>query len=241
MRKIVESCLMVSLIILPIQATAAINTSDPLVTLAQFTKEELGEVEKWEVTMKEKQPRADLKKLLDTIKQNDHNVTVEKTKNAVYYKWTNTHPKQFNKASFKIIIPTNHAYDAELIVAISGNSWNDDVEEAYLADIRHINENYFTKNVSVFACLTTKERDILSDMYVEQVLKEKLNLTYITEQTDVIQQGQTNTFYGYTNMLTNQIDLMDKPMNVQLVVHDVSNDGQRQKLTLGTPILINEY
>ncbi|MUV37378.1 hypothetical protein JNUCC1_01184 [Lentibacillus sp. JNUCC-1] len=227
------------ILILFANSAAASTKADPLVDLAQFAQSYIAPVDTWEVTIKEHQSRSNLMTIVENARENGHKVTVTPSKKAVYYSWTNTDQKSGITTAFKVVEPTNDSFASELVAVISGSSWNDNIRQSYNQIRQNAQETYFMQDFVVFTCLTTQERDIINNVYVERKLQDRLDLTYISSQEDFIKDVHKKTTYGYTHLWATKIDMMDKPLNFQMVVRQGPNDGEQA--VLGTPILIHEY
>jgi hypothetical protein len=126
------------------------------------------------------------------------------------------------------------------VVSIKGSFWDGNVAEVYTNLQSNLANKYFTKDVKIFSCMSTKTNAIIENDYVIQSFTEKLNLRQINVQKDNLNSTRNEQIvYGYTSEWGQKITIQDKPVNVQIVTRTLAS-GDVQYM-IGTPILINEY
>lgn len=193
-------------------------------------------IEDWTVTIKEKPSKEQLKQILYLLHHKDE-LKVSKDKNTRNYSVQNKDPQKGIIETYRMIIPKNKQHSPEFIVTIKGNYWNDDYTATYQARIMDVMKNYFTHNADTYTCVTAINDDIMEHVNFLEKLSKKLR--NITIQDDTINSIHKNIMYGYTPKWDKNIKLLGQRLNVQVVSQEVE-DG-KQKIIIGTPILINEY
>lgn len=195
-------------------------------------------IEQWEVTVKEEVNRPKAKKQVRQLK-NRYSVAKQEEEDVVKYSFQDTHNSDDLSEYFKVIIPEDPEYNAEVIAVISGEKWNEAIKKRYVSTINALPEKMFTNQAHEFACLTTHTNGkINSDDFLE-TYKQDLNIEQVSTQTDNVQHSTVKKIiYGYTPLWKQSINIENETLNVQIAV---SGNKRNTKLTIGTPILINEY
>ncbi|WP_042143848.1 YwmB family TATA-box binding protein [Paucisalibacillus sp. EB02] len=197
------------------------------------------EIESWEVTLKENMDSSRLEVILQDF-SSSYSVTKEENENSIIYLVSDTHKKGNINVMYNVIFPKEKQYQAELVVSIKGSSWDENVASIYRNMQSNLTNKYFTKDVKIFSCMSTRTSAIIENDYVVQSFTEKLNLRQINVQRDTINSTRNvEIVYGYTSGWGQKITIQDRPVNVQIVTRNLGN-GDVQYL-IGTPILINEY
>lgn len=213
--------------------------SDELNNLASAVSDSGLTIDEWEVTLKETMDRDQLKKIMDELK-NSHIVTVTESEKSINYLFESTPKREGISESYNVIIPHDDMYHAELIAVVDGTNWNPSMKENYHVIVNSMKEKYFTDSAELFACLTTKNGDILESDSILNDLADRLSLQYMETQIDTINNSMhEKIIYGYTPLWSQKIMIEEIPMNVQIAV--VENENGNHTYTIGTPMLINEY
>lgn len=223
-----------------ISSGAFANQSDELTDIASVVTEHDLSVDSWEVTLKEEMDQADINGVLQKLEaQNSYKVTSTEDENAVKYLFERVHKKGPIFESYNVVIPKKSMYQAEFSAVIEGEDWNDTIASTYIDRMNDIRTKYFTNKSTKFACITTNIDAKIEDAYFFDQLKQSLQLTNIQTQTDNVEESTVKKIvYGYTPLWEQEI-AMEEPMNLQMVVQN--NEPESTRLTIGTPILINEY
>ncbi|MUK89662.1 hypothetical protein GMD78_14935 [Ornithinibacillus sp. L9] len=211
--------------------------SDELIDMATIVLENDVEVDSWQVTIKETMHEEQLKNVMKKL-ENSYLVTRKENENSIKYSFGDVQKTGKINERYSAIIPKNPLHQGELIAVLEGDSWDATTKAAYQEKTKWIQREYFTKNVQIFACLTTSDNAIINSDYFLSKFKEKLNLTHIEKQEDT-ELEQRDIIYGYTSQWSRKMTIVDKPVNIQIVVENLDKDNE--KYTIGTPILINEY
>ncbi|WP_161493813.1 YwmB family TATA-box binding protein [Virgibacillus necropolis] len=212
---------------------------DEMTQLADLTGKADLKVDQWQVTFKENMSKD---RLLDLINkwENSYLDSYSEDENVIKYLFRNVQKNAGIVEIYTIIIPKNTEYKPELISVISGSEWNETIKARYLELQGSIVRKYFSENVTKFSCLTTKSNDTIKGSSFVNLLKDKLQLRHLTTQVDNVEKSMNKKIvYGYTPLWSQTLKILDKPVNVNIVITDTTNG--ETKLTVGTPILINEY
>lgn len=196
-------------------------------------------IESWEVTLKENMDASQLEGILEEL-SNSHTVTKEENENSIIYLVRDAHKAGNINVIYSVIFPKEKQYQAELVVSIKGSLWDENVSSNYRNLQSNLTNKYFTKDVKIFSCMSTRTSAIIENDYVIQSFTEKLNLRQINVQKDTINSTRNiEIVYGYTSAWGQKITIQDRPVNVQIVTRTLAS-GDVQYM-IGTPILINEY
>ncbi|SHG69333.1 YwmB family TATA-box binding protein [Ornithinibacillus halophilus] len=229
----------ISIIIFIVSNTVLFQSSktDDLIDIASALESERVTIDNWEVTLKEKIGRSQLNELMNELKDS-HKVTRDENKNSIQYEVVNN-IGELNTV-IKAIFPKDNQYTSEFVVVLYSEVWNDEVKSSYVKELKNLEQTYFTKDVKKFSCITTTDDAIIkSDKFLSN-LTNYLELRHIEKQTDNIQTSkQTEIIYAYSPLWRQSITIQDKPSNIQIVMEYAQNGSVQ--VTIGTPILINEY
>jgi hypothetical protein len=231
----------ISLIILFLSNTvfAMDDTQFEIIDIANIIVDNNLGIESWEVTMKEYMETSRLEEIIQEL-SNSFSVTKDENENSHIYLVTNAHKQGNINVQYSVIFPKEKQFQAELIVSIKGSSWDKIIASKYKDIHRYLVNNYFTKDVKIFSCMSTSTSAIIENDYVMQSFTEILNLRQINIQKDTINSTRNaKIVYGYTSQWGQKITIQDRPVNVQIVTRNLGS-GDVQYL-IGTPILINEY
>ncbi|ASK62093.1 hypothetical protein CFK37_07915 [Virgibacillus phasianinus] len=210
-----------------------------MIQLANLTASSKLTIDHWQVTLKENIPKARLQDYINEWK-NSYLDTYSEDENVIKYTFRNVHKNENLVESYIVIIPKNSSYQSELIAVVSGQDWNTTTKHKYQELQKSIIRHYFSENATKFACLTTASDDTIKGVYLINSVKEKLQLQQITTQTDNVEKSMhKKIIYGYTPLWTQNFNILDKPVNVNIAITNTTNG--ETKLTIGTPILITEY
>ncbi|GAB4074793.1 hypothetical protein GCM10028778_22960 [Barrientosiimonas marina] len=218
---------------------AAAAQQDEMLDLAAAVTGQSLPVASWQVTIKEDMSRNKARRLLTTLQaKHGYKVTGTEKEKAVNYDIESGQEKQVTER-FHITIPKNARHQAAFSAILQGESWNKEVMEAYRERKDSVRSAYFTDRSTTFACLTADIDDKIKEVYIIRNMKKSLQLENVEVQHDNVENASLKTIvYGYTPQWK-QVMTMDQPTNFQMAIHESTSGGKR--LTIGTPILINEY
>lgn len=215
------------------------STQDEMTKLADITIQSDIEIDQWQVTFKETMEKDRLQSIINKL-ENSYLDSYSENENVIKYTFRNVHKNAGIVESYNIIIPKNSTYKPELISVISGQNWSQTVKDRYLEIQKSTFQQYFTENATKFACLTTVSSGIIKSDGLVDLLKEKLQLEHLTTQIDNVEKSTNKKMiYGYTPLWEQNFNILGKPVNVNIAITNTTNG--ETKLTVGTPILINEY
>lgn len=239
MKKMVMMSLFFILLMNGTSTNAIAQKEDQMADLASLVANNNLTVDSWNVTIKEQMPKDRLLEFVEKWKDS-HFVTTEKGDSAIKYIIGDSRKNRHITESFKVIIPNNKEYQAEMIAVLEGTKWTKAIEKDYQSRLQSIMEQYFTVNAKKFACLTTEIDGMIDSAYVLNKMEQQLQMKYVSTQEDNVENSvRKKMVSGYTPLWEEQITIMDKPVNVHMAVTQPENENA--KLTIGTPILITEY
>lgn len=227
------------ILLLLITPTSSLDQSSELIQLANILLDQSLEVDKWTVTVKE-QMSSDQAIEKIGILEDEYVIKEIEDKKTFKYLFEKKVQSAHISLSFAVTIPKEKQYTAELVATIEGIDLEENTLKSYEKTLHHIQNTLFTASSKVFTCLTSINGDIISSDVFLRNMSKILELKYVSTQTEVIEETLHNeTLYGYTTLWENRFLLNDNPLNVQIVVQ--SDENEKQKVIIGTPILITEY
>lgn len=219
---------------------AASGQTNKMVDLASIVSDAGLEAESWQVTVKEEMDRETLNQYVDQLQAKDSYISSSKEgENSIKYLFEYGQNQEGISEYYQVVIPKNPVHQAEFVAVFKGKSWDGKVEETYRFRMNKVKDTYFSGSSTTFACLTAPIDGTMGSVYFFDKLKESMNLTLTQTQHDTVKKSSMEKIvYGHTPMWNEEI-VMEKPMNVQMVLKD--NESDKASLTIGTPILITEY
>lgn len=223
------------LLVFPITMT---EHSDELLEISQIVSESELQVSEWTVTIKEQMTSQKMHEKISLMTKKYKVDIIEDDQTFKYIIEKGEQTKSVS-SSFAITIPKDNQYKAELIATIKGRDIEAITLKEYESTLSSIKNNFFSSKSKAFTCLTSINDDIIiSDVFLRKVF-EKLELQGIFTHYDEKSGLYDQTVYGHTELWKNEILLEDQPLNLQMVVR--TDENQKQKIIIGTPILITEY
>lgn len=197
------------------------------------------EIDEWQVTIKEKIPLPDAKKIMNKL-DGTESIVKEEDKHRVSYSMINRHMDSHLVETYDIILPQHSTGEAEVIAVLKAEVWNEEVEENYRQWQHLMLSEVFTKDYRSYTCLMTEFNAIITNDHLLNYIMEKLEIQHFQTQNDTNKNSTLESiYYGYTPLWNQKVNGMDKPTNIQMAV--TKNDIGARKFIIGTPILINEY
>lgn len=234
LRIILISCMIFLVTNTTVQAEKANN----LIQLSSFFEEENIYITEWQVLIKEKKNRGEMRSLLKRL-ENSYKVTRTKNENIIKYQIRVVPESDDFSMEYTIVWPNNKVDYPEISLVFHGHEWNQQIKENYLYYFEELFAKNFTKSSMIFSWLKTESSDIIINGLSEK-LTNYFKLQQKMTQQDETSSSVTNQFiYGYTPMIDQKIVIENAPVNMQLAI--TSNGKGMTEMTLGTPILIHEY
>lgn len=195
--------------------------------------------EEWVVTLKEKITQKKAQEYLSTFKEYDIVKYTEYKHVSKYVIRKDDYVENIN-VTYELSLPRDKEFQPEIVVVIRGTNLSKGTLNEYKNILKHIRNQFFTKNYMLFTCLiASKNGKIASDDFSKKV-SEKLDLMYISTQLDIVNGvSYQETVYGYTQKWKNEIFIENKPLNIQIVIQ--GDNDEKQTVIIGTPLLITEY
>ncbi len=135
-----------------------------------------------------------------------------------------------------LIVRTNkekHIY--QIIYTIESSEATTEGLDLYKKRTKTITNDLFTKNAQKFACAEAWKSDMIDIVRFIKMLKLRLEMTIIDETKE----SDFYTWTGFTPKWNETLIQDTKEFNMQIAVRE--GVGDRTTVTIGTPILINEY
>lgn len=219
------------------QATGQLSHSiHTLQHIHQEISEEDHEME-WKVLIKESIDT----NLLQIIKKNDENrhlVASTIDGNRVQYIMD-----KIELVGMNATIHINHYTknkQAEIIIEIEGNQWNEEIAKEYDKYIAQLGKFYISKNAQIFACLSAMYSATISRSELEMEILGLLELEHISYVADPLTDPQNQLVVsGYSPQFEDAITLDDEEFNTQIVIN--TKDAEQISVMIGTPIITVEY
>lgn len=220
---------------------AGAGQSDPMTNLADFIVENGLEVDQWQVTLREEMSHSHAKKILAQFRnKNSYLVSGEADANTIKYSIRHVQKTEDISEQYNVIIPKDGKYKAQFIAVFHSKVWSKSIGKAYMNRVKTVQNDFFSNESTKFTCVQTSFSDKMKGVYVLNDLKRTLNLQHLKRQKDSVKNSTVEKIiYGYTPLWSQKIDLGDRLMNFQMAVKKGVNGDT--ELTIGTPILINEY
>ncbi|WP_068673766.1 YwmB family TATA-box binding protein [Oceanobacillus sp. Castelsardo] len=206
--------------------------------LADFVTDQQLPVKEWQVITKEKLNGSSINKILNELKNSYKGSRIE-NENIIKFQFRDTHKGKSVNVTYNVILPKMKESYPELTVVIEGNTWNQEIKSEYQSVIHSILSKYFTSNKRIFSWLKTESGGIIHNGVFEKELMNFLNLQHTKTQLDTTTNIERKYIYGYTEKWDEKITIEEIPTNVQIAITQEKNG--HTEVTLGTPILINEY
>lgn len=179
--------------------------------------------------------------LLQKIEKNDENrhlVTSTIDKNRVQYTMDNIGLIGID-ATFHINHYTNDN-QAEVIIEIQGNQWNEQIAEEYDKYVTQLRQFYISENAHIFACLSATYSATISRSELEMEIIGLLELQHISYVADPLTDPQKQMVVsGYSPQFEEAISIENEEFNTQIVIN--TKDDEQISVMIGTPIITVEY
>ncbi|WP_171038252.1 YwmB family TATA-box binding protein [Aquibacillus sediminis] len=212
-------------------ADASASTLSDLESLVDLVEQEDLSIDSWEVMVKEKIDSENLANITEKVTQYmGDETTVHKEDTDVMTKQVYQTTKQDGITETFTILEASH--QIEVIYTIKGEN---DYKTEDLANIAHSHLDIFTKNATIFTCISTQVNDTIDNVYVFDTLLSNLQV----ETLDHIQEEDFQVVSGYSPRFETAIPHSDRAMNVQMAARE--GLGGKTTITIGTPILTIEY
>ncbi|MDL4838857.1 YwmB family TATA-box binding protein [Aquibacillus rhizosphaerae] len=219
-------------------SSASTNQLTEINQIANLLEQEDIFIDNWEVIVKEKKDYQTFEQMLKKVKKEYEGYKFEKTetKNATKFIFK-PHKNDIVDESFILIVPKSNAQEYEITYKITGNNWNEEIQETYENKLEEITRELFTENLTKFSCIKTQSSVIMDRVSMLNHLQEKLNVQALNN----IHEEDFTVLSGFTPRWETVIPTSDKslPMNVQLAARE--GLGGKTTITIGTPIITTEY
>ncbi|KGX94076.1 hypothetical protein N781_01500 [Pontibacillus halophilus JSM 076056 = DSM 19796] len=226
-------------IYLPMVSLASTHTDalQPVRDLVSVIEEEALDVKGWDVTVKESVSPQHVQDLLSNIESTDPSSQIEVEETTISKKYAITHHKHTHLHEQTIIIVSKqHPTFAELIYNVSGERFEDRTQASLEARLEEVMNVYFAENATIFTCVKTETSDKIKGVLLLEKIRTNLNMKTIEK----VDEADFQSISGYTNRWDSSIPVSeDQNMNVQMALR--TGLGAETTITIGTPIITNEY
>ncbi|UOQ50259.1 YwmB family TATA-box binding protein [Gracilibacillus caseinilyticus] len=123
----------------------------------------------------------------------------------------------------------------QVLYTISTTKMTPEVLEKFQENIKGVTKSLFTDKAQYFSCAQAWKNGIIDIVSFINFVKSELKMSIIDE----VNEPDFTTWTGYTAKWKQEIQQYDQEFNIQIAVRE--GIGDRSTVTIGTPILINEY
>lgn len=214
------------------------KTVSEIEQLADFVTNQQLPVKEWQVITKEKMTENSINEILKDLK-NSYKASRMENENIIKFQFRDTHKERSVNVTYNVMLPKKKESYPELTMVVEGSAWNQDIKSEFHHVFHSISTKYFSSNKRIFSWLKTETGGIIHNGVFEKELINFFNLQHIKTQLDTTTNIERKYIYGYTEKWDEKITIEDIPVNVQIAItHEKKGHPE---VTLGTPILINEY
>jgi hypothetical protein len=125
-----------------------------------------------------------------------------------------------------------------LIATLNGKKWNKKTSKKEINNFLHNMERNFKQNVTIFSCIKG-----YSDDNIEEILQKRVKNIFEDLEAKVVEASTEEAFVSasaYTEVWeAASIQTAQGKMNCQIAVRQIEN--KKTVITMGTPIITNEY
>jgi hypothetical protein len=146
---------------------------------------------------------------------------------------------QVGNVNYLLSIHTNATdWKVTLIAKLSDKKWDEKTSKKQINNFLHNMERNFKHNVTIFSCIKG-----YSDDNIEEILQKRVKNIFETLEAKVVEASTEEAFVSssaYTEVWEEaSIHTAQGKMNLQIAVRQI--DKNKTVITMGTPIITNEY
>ncbi|WP_058308690.1 YwmB family TATA-box binding protein [Gracilibacillus massiliensis] len=134
-----------------------------------------------------------------------------------------------------IVRTSSEKNNYQVIYTISSSDTTTEVLDIYKSRLETITNDLFTGKAQSFSCVEAWKNGIIDIVCFIEFVKKSLDMTIIDE----IKESHFYTWTGFTPKWDQKLIQDTEEFNLQIAVRE--GVGDRTTVTIGTPILINEY
>lgn len=212
--------------------------AEALNKIASFFEKYEANIKKIQLTYKETLPKSQLHAIIKEIDHLEYKKD-RKDSNKVTFTRRDVHKSGEITETYSIVeSPDGQSFT--WIASFESTTWDENIATSVVAWKTKMDALHSGSNVQKFACLQAETSDTIDDsVFLENVRG------YFDLEDDEIQTEKVNSetsrkvIYGYTDLWADELVIDGNPMNMQVAMTHNKHNGT--KITIGTPILINEY
>ncbi|WP_198135826.1 YwmB family TATA-box binding protein [Pontibacillus chungwhensis] len=192
----------------------------------------------WEIVMKERIQEKNLPTLMKQLKETEPNLTISKEETETARKIVaKNHQKTMIKSEeFIVIVSKEAAPYAEIIYKMTGQTWDEEIEQFVTRRLNQTKTAYFQENTTTFTCVKADNNDKMNGV----LLLEKFSTRLEIKKLQTITEPGFISVTGFTNEWNQALPYSDNgAMNVQYALRQ--GMGAKTTLIFGTPIITSEY
>jgi len=211
---------------------------DSLFHMAHSVEKEELHIKEWQVTYRDQVNEGVVPDLVGFFNDQEK-LDIEQNEHGMTYRIEDRN--QIGNVNYSLILPKNSHDSARLIVHFSGVKWKEKEVIDFIRKKERIIEQFFSNSTAVFTCITAEENGIMKNGNSVRKIEENLNLVHMFTQFDDKRSANTvKEYYGYNRLWKDKIPIGESHINVQIVIKH-NEYTERNLVTIGTPIILNEY
>ncbi|SHM61822.1 YwmB family TATA-box binding protein [Gracilibacillus kekensis] len=207
-------------------------TGSELDDMIEIIDEQQLNLSNWQTTIKETQKINDISSFKKKLKGYQLNM-VENDSNIKYQ--SNTQERGGINETVLIVRTSSEKNTYKIIYTISSTDTTTEVLDIYKNRVDSITKVLFTENAQIFSCVEAWKSGIIDIVCFIEFVKKSLDMTIIDE----IKDSHFYSWTGFTPEWDESLIQDTEEFNIQIAVRE--GIGDRTTVTIGTPILINEY
>ena len=127
-----------------------------------------------------------------------------------------------------------------LQIVYNGKEWNDKIALNMTKTIKKLKKHLQFDDDGIFTCVKLNFDGIMNLGLSVEKLMDNLKIVHTKEFEDNVENTiYGKTFYGYSPLFNQSIEVADEEMNFQLTTRNVTNN--KKQVIIGTPLILNEY
>lgn len=222
-----------------IDSTPSLTKSDELFNIAQVVQNQNLIIDEWELIYKDKINGNNLNAIINFL--NKHNETKKDiNENHTAYTLIEKADNVPIDLIYNLLIPNNFHDSAHITITIKGTEWNYDKNYEFIRENSQLFNQFLTNSSSVFTCLSATDSVIIGTGISLKKLRDEFNLLHSFTQFDNnIESKYIEEIYGYNPNWNSKLLTEQSPVNIQIALKQ--DENKRNLVTIGTPIILNEY
>lgn len=211
--------------------------TNELTEMAQAVQKQNLNIYEWDITYRDKVNKSLVYKITETLKTKEKDI--QKYKDYVKYIFTEKDNQKEVTTVYNIVVP-HKTEQADVTITVSGENLDGYNQINFIQEKIETVNKFLTNSPSIFTCLSAKDSGIIESGISTKNIMDELNVLHRLTQFDKhVESKYKKEIYGYQSNWNEQIIIDHSPINVQIVLERDKN--KRNLITIGTPIILNEY